>query len=289
MEWSDMGHAAFVEALSTTLTVAPEKLAFHGGMSLHLSWRSPRISENLDFLLSRDFASSVSQAMPKIRRRLEATMRAVDPGLKIEIADKTRKGSRLLDYMVAIFHREHIGVTNIKARFWQVEPDYLKSIETAFVVPTSAADVGSMIRQPIPAITLQAAFGDKLTAFASRAHLKWCDLFDLWWIGQTINLASPEATDRFLHHVAGYRTIEGLPPAEALRKFTVRDRAGIAAKADPELRKSLPRELWRTLKGRGVDEVVAYVMSTLDKVASEIEVRHQASKPEVFSDEHIEH
>lgn len=283
-----MGHAAFIEALSTTFTVAPEKLAFHGGTSLHLSWRSPRFSEDLDFLLSRDFASSVSEAMPKIRRRLEATLRSVDPGLKVEIRDKTREGSRLLNYMVAISHPDHIGVTKIKAEFWQVETDYLKSIETAFVVPTSAADVVSMISQPIPAVTLQAAFADKLTAFATRPHLKWRDLFDLWWIGQKIDLAIPEATDRFLHHVTGYNTVEGLPPDQALRKFTVRDRTEIAAQADPDLRKWLPPDLWRTLKGRGIDEVVTYVMSTLDKVASEIEARREASGPEVEDDERIE-
>jgi len=79
----------------------------------------------------------------------------------------------------------------------------------------------SRISNPVPAATLETAYCDKLTALATRPYLKWRDLYDLWWIGtQTeARLDLSWVTRQFLHNVSAYRTIDGLSPAQALRKF----------------------------------------------------------------------
>ncbi len=54
--WTSMLHVLFIDALSMSATLSLDHVVFHGGTNLHLSWGSPRLSENLDFLVSRDFA-----------------------------------------------------------------------------------------------------------------------------------------------------------------------------------------------------------------------------------------
>jgi len=38
----------FLDALMADPQIQYEQIAFHGGTSLHFSWRSPRLSEDLD-------------------------------------------------------------------------------------------------------------------------------------------------------------------------------------------------------------------------------------------------
>ncbi|MCW3784300.1 nucleotidyl transferase AbiEii/AbiGii toxin family protein [Defluviimonas salinarum] len=269
--WSDLGHMVFIDALTSSAVLQARQFAFHGGTSLHLSWRSPRFSEDLDFLLNRDLGSRMDELMPKIRKRMQDLLFAIDPDLSVEITPKTKPGSNLLNYRVAISSRKVIGNAKVKAEFWQVDPGYLDGYQTRFAYPLKDGDLVSRVSQPLPAATLEAAYADKLTAFATRTHLKWRDVFDLWWIGRQIEVDASGMAERFLHHVTAYDTLEGLPPAAALRRFLERDPEAIIAEADPDLRKWLPDRLWDSLRGDGVREMVATVRSGIDRIATEVE------------------
>jgi len=270
-KWSDLGHVAFIDALTSTAPLTADQLAFHGGTSLHLSWKSPRFSEDLDFLLARGSAKKIKTIMPKVLRRLKETLHGEDPDLKVEIRDKTREGSRLLNFLVVIEHPHFIGNVKVKAEFWQVEEDYLKAYETKFTYPSSAGDMISRVTQPLPAATLSSAYADKITAFATRPHLKWRDIYDLWWIGSQIKIDVPRMADRFLHHVKGYNTVEGLPPAGALRHFLKRSDEEMISVADPDIRKWLPPDHWNRLEGSGVEQMVKEVRRALTVIAEAVE------------------
>ena len=270
---SDLGHIGFIQALTQAMPLQAEQVAFHGGTSLHLSWKSPRFSEDLDFLLSRKLQPKMGKLMRKVEDRMRQILKAQDPDLDVHITDKTRKGSNLLNYRVTVSSAKIIGVVKVKAEFWQVESAYLKSYDTRFAYPLKNGDVVSSVSQPVPAATLEAAYADKLTAFATRRHLKWRDVFDLWWIDQQIDVRPDEMTDRFLHHVQAFDTYDGLPPAQALRKFLERSPEDIASEADPDLKKWLPKSLWDSLSGQGVDEIVAHVRSAILDVVHILEDR----------------
>lgn len=275
-KWSDLGHMAFIDALTASVPVTQGKFAFHGGTSLHLSWKSPRFSEDLDFLLARSMGETMHATMPKIEKRLRALLKAKDPDLQVEIRDKTKDSSRLMNYLVVISHPGWHGTAKVKAEFWQVEDDYLKNYETRFVLPVQPGDVISRVSQPLPAATLQAAYADKLTAFATRPHLKWRDVFDLWWIGQQIEINPEAMADRFLHHVQAYSTVDGLEPAAALHHFLARDEAEILNTADPDIRKWLPPDLWQSLEGRGITQIVQIVRDAIGEIAEILEARSLA-------------
>ena len=272
--WSDLGHMVFIDALTSSAALLPKQFAFHGGTSLHLSWQSPRFSEDLDFLLARGLDKVMTSVLiPRIEGRMRAILKARDPLFDVEISDRTKARSNLLNYRVTVSHAGYLGNAKVKAEFWQVDPDYLQGYETRFAFPVKKGDVMSRVSQPLPAATLEAAYADKLTAFATRRHLKWRDVFDLWWIGSQVTIDVPVMAERFLHHVKAFDTVEDLPPAAALRRFLDRDPGEIAMEADPDLKRWLPKELWNSIEGSGVSEMVAFVRSSIERIASEIEIR----------------
>ena len=76
-----------------------------------------------------------------------------------------------------------------------------------------------------------------------------------------------------MHNVQAYTTLQGLPPAQALRLFLQNDRAAIISQADPDLKRWLPLNLWRTLHPDGVVQMVDYVFYALAEVASIVDAQ----------------
>ena len=55
IEWAQLAHVSYLHALMNQSTWRVGQIAFHGGTSLHLSWHSPRHSEDLDFFKHHGF------------------------------------------------------------------------------------------------------------------------------------------------------------------------------------------------------------------------------------------
>jgi predicted nucleotidyltransferase component of viral defense system len=266
-KWSDLGHFAFIDALTSASVLQVNQFAFHGGTSLHLSWKSPRFSEDLDFLLDRSLGAKMGRIMRKVERRMRDLVMEHDPDLRVQILDRTRPGDNLLNYRITLSSPRVHGNVKVKAEFWQVDGDYLADYETRFAYPLKPGDMVSRVTSPLPAATLQAAYADKMTAIATRPHMKWRDLFDIWWIGQQTEIDPKAMTERFLHHVSAFHTVDGLPPREALLKFLEKDPEAIAAEADPDLKKWLPPTLWEALKGDGIRAIVEDVRHAVESLA----------------------
>ena len=83
-------------------------------------------------------------------------------------------------------------------------------------------------------------------------------------------------TRQFLHNVSAYQTIDGLSPAQALRKFLATDPVAILKKADPDLRRWLPQALWEKMHPQVTTEMIEYVRGALESVADAIERKHTA-------------
>ena len=270
-QWASTAQLRFLDALMSEPKLKSGQLAFHGGTSLHLSWRSPRFSEDLDFLMARD--ADIRTVIEKARKKTEESFRADDPRFVVELADKTRKSSRMISYHLKVSHPAHLGKTLIKVEFWKVDPQYLAHYPVELRSPIQPDDIVSRITNPVPAATLETAYCDKLTAFATRPFLKWRDIYDLWWIATQTDaqLDLAQVVAQFLHNVSAYETLEGLPPAKALRKFLENDPKSILEKADPDLRRWMPRALWDRLHPKTTGEMVEYTRYALGAVADAIE------------------
>ena len=66
-----LAHVSYLHALMNQSTWRVGQIAFHGGTSLHLSWHSPRHSEDLDFLLSSQ-VDDLDQVTRRCRDRFDA-------------------------------------------------------------------------------------------------------------------------------------------------------------------------------------------------------------------------
>jgi hypothetical protein len=271
-QWAASAQFRFLDALMLDGRLASNQIAFHGGTSLHFSWRSPRRSEDLDFLVAKNF-SDIHSIVERAGKKTEEAFRADDPEFIVEIRDRTKKEDRMISYELKVSHPDYLGKTQVKVEFWRVDPAYLMNYPVEMRAPIEAGDIVSRISNPVPAATLETAYCDKLTAFATRPYLKWRDIYDLWWIGtQTdakLDLRSVAA--QFLHNVTAYNTIDSLPPAQALRKFLDNDPVETLRKADPDLKRWMPESLWGRLHPQVTAEMVAYVRDALARVADAIE------------------
>jgi hypothetical protein len=254
-------------------TLDCSRVAFHGGTSLHFSWRSPRRSEHLDFLIAKS-ARDIGQAVGRAGKRTEEAFRADDPAFSVGIKDKTRRGERMIAYQLVVSHPDYLGKTVVKVEFWKVDAAYLAGYPVELRTPVRPGEIVSRISSPVPAATLEAAYCDKLTAFATRRYLKWRDIYDLWWIGTQTDakLDLSSAARQFLHNVRAYETIDRLSPAQALRRFLAgHDPAVVAGSADPELKRWLSLDVWARLYPGATAEMVRYTWYALERVADAIE------------------
>jgi predicted nucleotidyltransferase component of viral defense system len=270
--WAQLAHAHYLNALMSVADWGAQQFAFHGGTSLHLSWSSARYSEDLDFLLSRD-VHNVEKVLTKVPAILREQFRAIDPQFAVDIQDKSKDPQRMLSFHITVSHAAYMGSAMVKAEFWRTDAAYLQNYPTQFRTPVAQGDIVLRVMNPVPAATLETAYADKLTAFATRPYLKWRDVYDLWWIGTQssaqINVQS--AAQQFVHNVKAYTPVDGLSASNALRKFLTQDRQTIIAKANPDLKRWLPDSLWRSLNPHGIEQMVDYVFYALQAVANAVD------------------
>ena len=69
--WSTLGHLFALEGISEATEWTGKDFAFRGGTSLHLSWNSPRFSEDLDFLLEKRCAERLTRVMTNVKKHIE--------------------------------------------------------------------------------------------------------------------------------------------------------------------------------------------------------------------------
>src|SRR5690348_16567822 len=120
-DWASTAQFRFLDALMSDSTLECGQLAFHGGTSLHFSWRSPRRSEDLDFLIAKR-TRDIGEAVERAGKRTEEAFRADDPAFGIEI---TRRGDRMIAYQLLVSHADYLGKTVVKVEFWKVDAAYL--------------------------------------------------------------------------------------------------------------------------------------------------------------------
>ncbi len=270
--WAASAQYHFLDALISDPQIQYGELAFHGGTSLHFSWRSPRSSEDLDFLVARSTAD-LGVIVERAGQKVAESFRSEDPQFTVDIRDRTRRADRMISYDLRVAHAAYIGKALIKVEFWRVSSAYLAQYPVELRSPIQPGEMVSRISNPLPAATLETAYCDKLTAFATRRYLKWRDIYDLWWIGTQTDakLELSSVTRQFLHNLSAYRTVGGVPPAQALRKFLEHDPAKLLEKADPDLRRWLPQPLWEKMHPRVTQEMIEYVRAALVRVADAID------------------
>jgi len=275
-KWAELGHLLILQCLSEASEWSREDFAFHGGTSLHLSWNSPRFSEDLDFLLERKASTRLNAVIEKATARMRQALVLVDPELQVEVRDKSN--DRMGHFQFFLSKPGVLGKAMVKAEFWRVAPTYLAFYETTARTPAIPTDLGGVrlrIDAMLPAATLSSALCDKLTAFATRPHLKWRDMFDFWWIqrqGSFSPASQEDLRDRFLHHVSAYQCTVPGDPAASLRVFAdqLSDPA-VIEQAQKDLRPFVPTHVWSAIWPDEVKRMVDDAAAGARRMAETIE------------------
>src|ERR1700722_17394064 len=85
-QWATSAQYRFLDALMADPQIEYEQVAFHGETSLDFSWRSPRLSEDLDFLIARS-AADLGTIVERAGQKVTEAFRSEDPQFSIEIKD----------------------------------------------------------------------------------------------------------------------------------------------------------------------------------------------------------
>src|SRR5271170_1129903 len=115
-DWAASAQYHFLDALMADPQIQYEQIAFHGGTSLHFSWRSPRLSEDLDFLVARD-AADINAIVERAGKKVAEVFESEDPQFEIEIKLKSRHQEKMISYDLRVSHVAYLGKALIKVEF----------------------------------------------------------------------------------------------------------------------------------------------------------------------------
>ncbi|SFF34512.1 nucleotidyl transferase AbiEii/AbiGii toxin family protein [Paracidovorax wautersii] len=222
-------HVATLEALMASRRWQPGDLVFQGGTSLHLAHGSPRLSEDLDFMVNSSLKLGAIQA--SILQRLQSTM-TLPEGAKLSIKPaKDDHNPHAFD--VSIGGENMIGGVRLKIELWKTDKQALDAIK-ATVAPIRT--VGGL-QTFVPTAELSEIYADKVFALANRDRIKPRDVFDLHWL---VNHHQIKAIteDKMRVRLATY---PDSTPADWLAKAF--DRRAALAQAAPAIAKDLKRWL----------------------------------------------
>ena len=166
------------------------QVGFQGGTCLHLSYRSPRFSEDLDFLAAGAL-DHLDSLMPKVAQELSARMQA--RGLR-PVQLSGRGGKSGIDghphnprtyQLVLPAPRSDRPAMRVKVEFMAVPSVLLSAYRRELRAPViDGSVVRAAITAPLPVATLEAIEADKVVALALRSRPQVRDAFDLGWIAQ---------------------------------------------------------------------------------------------------------
>lgn len=171
-------HVATIEALINSRRWKPGDLVFHGGTSLHLVHGSPRLSEDLDFMVG----STVDLAM--IGKSVQARLAGaawVPKGTELTV-DKIKDQDKMHSFVVSIAAADLMTPVRVKIEMWRTPDSSLSKIQSKVSPVTLAQGPVAGMQAFVPAADRAEIYADKVLAMGSRAYIKGRDVFDLHWL-----------------------------------------------------------------------------------------------------------
>jgi len=172
-------HVATLDALMASRRWKFGDLVFQGGTSLYLAHGSPRISEDLDFLVNSSLnLDSISDSVQRLLARTGPGS-WLPEGTEFSVT-KAKEGRNPHAFVVSIGGANVIGAVKVKVELWQTNA--ISSISAVVGKVRLARGPLSGMQTQVPTATLAEIYADKIFALAARPYLKPRDVFDLHWL-----------------------------------------------------------------------------------------------------------
>ena len=182
-EISELLHYAVLTELFDATQWRANQVVFHGGTSLRVARSSDRYSEDLDFLVSPEVTEDLGEAMEKVRDGILVRLALRLPGSNITVKQaKGKEGSLVTGFTIRWEHPMRMGAVRVKAEFYRVPRTLHEAYAAEGILPTRIPDMAVGFKTPIPAPKLIFAWADKVKAIATRDHMKYRDIYDVWFL-----------------------------------------------------------------------------------------------------------
>jgi predicted nucleotidyltransferase component of viral defense system len=198
-------HAAILDNLFRETNWVAEQAVFHGGTALALARKSPRFSEDLDFMMTKEAAQELDAVIQKVRERVSLRMASQYDGGRVTL--KGPKGEEVTSWNFKWEHPNKRGKVMVKVEFLVTEAALLKGYQSFHMVPTSRGALGVSVLVPVP--ELISAWADKVKAIATRPAFKWRDAFDISWIARCLKQEDVIPADEYRAALAATASIYG--------------------------------------------------------------------------------
>ena len=194
-------HELLFSEITRALTIRPGQLIMQGGGALHYGYGSPRLSNDVDFLIAEAEAETLGRAGQRIARRVTASLRAQISGSQVSFrcgnGDPRVSGSDQIQSTIDIVweHARRDGQVRVAAEFHPVPASITRAYrQDPVMLKLSVLPGGGMI--PLLLGAPVGLWGDKVKAIACRQDLKWRDLFDLGFLSEHRGVVDASVHDR---------------------------------------------------------------------------------------------
>lgn len=208
---------------------------FHGGTGLHLAHDSPRLSEDLDFMIAEPALDALEGAagariVDRTRMRVEGML----PGSALDFKSRDRGPGpdRLVTWDLRWRHPNRMGKVMVKLEFYATAPEALADY-ASYAEMRLPGLRRVKLRVEIPVPHLRSAWADKVKAISTRPEFKWRDAFDLGWISREFSRPGVRPSDVDLGEaLRASARIYGKTPGELVEGLELRLADGTFGKLD---------------------------------------------------------
>lgn len=256
-------HLLVLDGLASKTSWSVEDVVFQGGTSLALAWNSPRFSEDLDFVARNDL--NLSEAMQTIGQHVQEKLNETYPGAIVEVKEKGEGQNS--NFMIAVSLPNVLGKVKIKTEFWKVDSEHIQSYDGSIKEVAARGN----ITPTVPVASPDQIFADKMVALGARPRLKWRDVFDLWYLDGIGHANVAQNPQQFLTYFENTLAMYNTAPNEVKQKWqellnTPNDE--LAQLASRDLQPWISQQLWETLEGGKVEQMVSNLKTKIGEALS---------------------
>ncbi len=253
---AELTQLLILNELSKLKDLSLSELVFQGGTSVALAWKSPRFSEDLDFvaLKTLDFSSM----MKKVTKGVEEGLQLSYPGAKVSLKERISEDNPNAMFESRIELPDIMGKVMVKSEFWRVSQQQIKDYQGETVFLAARGKIHPSLGPALGVATPSQIIADKILAVGLRDRLKWRDLFDVWFLRHQMDhrIEDPKAlSKKVLTTLNMYdKDLETL--TTQLDEFIQMPNNVILKAADEGLKRWLPEHLWERLYPAKVQEMI---------------------------------
>lgn len=277
-EISDLFHHLILDSLLEAGDWTCDNLAFQGGTSLHLVWKSPRWSEDLDFLVDFEKRDSLEKVLVKVQKYVQAQCKARWPDCTVRLKGTVKPENKLSNFDLVWSDPSILEAVRTKVEFYAVKQELIRDYNPRLMLLPQG--MMASVSGVVPAADREWVYHDKIHAIADRKFVKWRDLYDLWWLRtQSVDhdqrgLLPPYQKDDFLKRSTIVNAMYGSTPTNmipGINKFLNIPESDLVTSAERDLKEWLPERLWKMMWPKQIEEIVRFVRTDLQEVLKVLE------------------